>query len=76
VATSASQLGLWLHSPDINYWYMNKKDYNYRVNRFNFRKSKLVSYGFDSNKTEWEIMQERGFDRIWDCGNMKFSYKK
>ena len=59
-----------------SYWYMDKKNYNHRINRFNFRKSKLVSEGFDSNKTEWEIMQERGFDKIWDCGNMKFSYKK
>jgi glycosyltransferase involved in cell wall biosynthesis len=29
-------------------------------------------YGFDKNKTEWEIMQEKSFDRIWDCGSMKF----
>lgn len=58
-----------------SYWYMDRKNYNYRINRFNFRKSKLVSEGFDSNKTEWEIMQERNFDRIWDCGNMKFTYQ-
>jgi hypothetical protein len=22
--------------------------------------------------TEWQIMQEKGFDRIWDCGNYVF----
>ncbi len=42
----------------------------------NFQKSKLVKEGFDPNKTEAEIMFERGFDRIWDCGSMKFIYKK
>jgi len=57
-----------------SYWYMDKKNYNYRLHRFNFRKSKLVSEGFDTNKTEWDIMKERGFDRIWDCGTMKFIY--
>ena len=57
-----------------SYFYMSRKNYNIRHHRFNFRKSKLVSEGFDPNKTEWEIMQERGFDRIWDCGNIKFSY--
>lgn len=28
--------------------------------------------GFDPNKTEREIMFERGFNRIWDCGNKKW----
>ncbi len=63
-----------LSSP--NYWYFKPSSQIKKYHRFNFRKSKLVSEGFDSNKTEWEIMQERGFDKIWDCGNMKFSYKK
>lgn len=58
-----------------SYWYMDKKNYNYRINRFTFRKDLLVKEGFDPNKTEWEIMQERGFDRIWDCGNIKFVYE-
>lgn len=57
-----------------NYWYFKSSHQIKRLYRFNFRKSKLVSEGFDTNKTEWEIMQERGFDKIWDCGNMKFSY--
>ncbi len=58
-----------------NYWYFKPSSQIKRLYRFNFRKSKLVSEGFDSNKTEWEIMQERNFDRIWDCGNMKFTYQ-
>jgi hypothetical protein len=26
----------------------------------------------DSTKTEWEFLQEKGYDRIWDCGQQKF----
>jgi len=27
------------------------------------------------NKTEWELMQELGYDRIWDCGKKKWILK-
>lgn len=59
-----------------NYFYEDKKNYLKRLNRMNFQKYKLVKEGFDASKTESEIMFERGFDRIWDCGSMKFEYKK
>jgi hypothetical protein len=49
---------------------------NVRFNRFNFRKDKLVKEGYDRNKTEWQIMEERGYFRIWDLGNLKWEYKK
>lgn len=49
---------------------------NIRFNRFNFRKDKLVKEGYDRNKTEWEIMEERGYYRIWDLGNIKWEYTK
>lgn len=49
----------------IGYFYT---DYKKRFTRFNFQKHKLVEQGYDKNKTEWQIMQELGFDRIWDCG--------
>jgi hypothetical protein len=54
-----------------NYWYFypNKM---IRKHRFGFRKSILVKNGGDSKKTEWILMQEMGYDRIWDCGNKKF----
>ena len=55
-----------------NYYYFQRNDYRGLYHRYNFRKDKLVREGFDSNKTEWEIMQERGFDRIWDCGSIKY----
>jgi G:T-mismatch repair DNA endonuclease (very short patch repair protein) len=43
-----------------------------RYNRFGFRKDILVRDGYDPNKTESQIMEERGFHKIWDTGNLKF----
>jgi hypothetical protein len=45
-----------------------------RLNRFGFRKSVLVKEGYDPGKTEREIMAERGFSRIYDCGTMVWVY--
>jgi hypothetical protein len=57
-----------------NYWYIKRGDCLHRSHRFSFRKDVLVKEGYDPQKTEWEIMQEKGYDRIWDCGNMKYEY--
>jgi hypothetical protein len=59
------------HESDPNYWYIIGRK---RKHRFGFRKSILVKKGFDSNKTEHEIMIERGIYRIYDCGTIV--YKK
>lgn len=56
-----------------SYWYT--KDYRTRLYRYNFRKSVLVANGCDSCKTEWQIMQDLGYDRIWDCGTIKYKMK-
>lgn len=56
-----------------NYWYT--KDYKKREYRFNYRKDILVSKGYDKSKTENEIMSELGYDRIWDCGSLKYELK-
>lgn len=57
-----------------NYFYVNKKNYLQRFHRFTFRKSELKNRlnNFDSSLTEWENMQLNGYDRIWDCGNLKY----
>ena len=60
-----------LYNSKPNYFYVSK---NTREPRFKYRKDILVKEGFDSNKTEREIMAERGFSRIYDCGAMKFEY--
>lgn len=61
-----------------NYWYMYKTDMLNRKHRYNFTKHSILknNEGLDSRKTEWELMQELGYNRIWDCGNMKFEWKK
>ena len=58
----------------FNFSHNSKPSYKYLVNnvlkdRFNYRKDVLVKEGFDESKTEFEIMDERGFPRLYDCGN-------
>lgn len=55
-----------------NYWYFKAHEY-IRYYRFKFRKDILIKKGFDSTKTEKEIMIERKYYRIYDCGNVKYS---
>ena len=47
----------------------------HRENRFKYRKGALVKQGFDKDKSEHEIMLERGISRIYDCGTMAFEMK-
>jgi len=54
-----------------NYYYIIDR---YKFHRFNFRKDILVKQGYDSNKTEHEIMLERKIYRIYDSGNLKFIF--
>jgi very-short-patch-repair endonuclease len=65
----------------LGFKFVKKTEPNYyyiidgiRYHRFNFRKDVLVKEGFDSNKTEHEIMLEREIYRIYDSGNLKFNY--
>jgi len=55
---------------EINYWYFNRDLKRYH--RFRFRKDILISEGFDKSKTEYEIMFDRGYNRVFDCGNLKY----
>lgn len=60
-----------------NYWYM--KNYAKRLYRYSFRKSELKKKFpniYADNKTEKEIMKEAGYVRIYDCGNLVYTYKK
>lgn len=47
-----------------------------RMNRMHFQKKILVEQGYDSTKTEHDIMFSRGIYRIYDAGNWKFRWKK
>jgi len=59
-----------------NYWYT--KDHVKRFHRFGFRKNVLKKrlVNFDNSLTEWQNMQLNGYDRIWDCGSLKYEWKK
>lgn len=60
-----------------NYWYINA-DYKSLYNRMMFQKHKLkkILPSFDPLLTEWENMKNNKFDRIWDCGNGKWVWRK
>lgn len=51
----------------LGYFYYSPK-YKKRYHRYSFNKTKLVSLGFDAGKSEYEIMTESGYLRVWDCG--------
>lgn len=59
------------HFSQPNYFYIIGQK---RYNRFNFRKDILVRQGFDSTKTEHQIMLDRGIYRIYDCGTLVYKW--
>jgi hypothetical protein len=61
----------FVHETDTNYYWIID---GVRKHRFNFRKDKLVKEGADPNKTEIQIMSEKGYYRIFDCGSKKWIY--
>jgi hypothetical protein len=48
-----------------------------RKHIYNFTKHSILAkhQELDKSKTEWELMKELGYNRIWDCGNLKFEYQ-
>jgi hypothetical protein len=61
-----STLGFGKKSSTVGYFYT---DYRHRYNRIKFQKHKIKPLVENADgKTEWQIMQELGYDRIWDCG--------
>lgn len=65
-----SELGfVFIHETQPNYYYVIG---DVKSHRFNFRKDKLVRLGYDVSKTEVQIMNDRGFYRIFDCGSIKW----
>jgi len=47
---------------------------NHKFNRYMFTKHKLIKEGYDKEKTEYQIMTERGYFRVWDSGNLKYEF--
>jgi hypothetical protein len=58
-----------------NYYYYNKK-YGYLESRMKYQKHMLKSMSsYSQDKTEYKIMDEEGFLRVYDCGNNKFGWR-
>jgi hypothetical protein len=57
------------HISNPGYWYVIN---DVRENRFNWRKSVLVEKGYNKEKTEFEIMAELGYNKIFNAGNKKW----
>jgi len=59
-----------------DFFYYNPKLHRHkRIHKFAFGKKsikKKYPQVYNDSKTEWEMMQELGFDRIWDCGKFKY----
>jgi very-short-patch-repair endonuclease len=63
-------------SPDYKYYNPKVNRYK-RLHKFGFGKNSLKKKypNLDFSKTEKELMNELGFDRIWDCGLFKYELK-
>lgn len=63
---------------DPNYFYVHSKDgFLVRRNRFSYRKSQLARKfpkQYNSSLTEVENMFAFGYDRIWDCGTIRYTW--
>ena len=60
------------HASQPNYYYVIGKK---RYNRFKFRKSELIKEGYDEKLSEKDIMENRGINRIYDCGSYVYIWK-
>lgn len=66
----------FIHNTAPNYWYF-KNSTTERKYRYGFRKNILVEkYDGDPDLSEWENMQNMNYDRIWDCGNIKYQWNR
>lgn len=64
--------------PDYSY-YKNTEHELGRQHKFKFRKDYIAkNYPeiYDPEKTEKEMMKELGYQRIWNCGLIKYKYKR
>lgn len=59
-----------------NYRYFSQSNPYVTMSRVKFQKQKLARLlkHFDPTLSEWENMKANGYNRIWDCGNLKFVY--
>lgn len=66
------KFGVELYKTAPNYFYFRNSEW-WRHNRMQFQKHKLIGLPqYSLEKTEREIMQDAGWFRIYDCGNLVF----
>ena len=67
----------FLDNTPSGYHYFHKNK-GVPIERTHFQKHKLKKKleKFDINLSEWQNMQINGYDRIWDCGHMKFNWNR
>ncbi|MCK9371459.1 hypothetical protein M0R04_16205 [Candidatus Dojkabacteria bacterium] len=60
-----------------NYYYVSVGSKT-RENRIQYQKHKLIDKlkTYDSKLTEWQNMQNNGYNRIWDCGQIVWRFEK
>lgn len=68
----------WQYEGEQSPAYCYTGDYQTRQNKEHYMKGKLAKkFGLDpawcANHTEWHIMQEMGYDRLWDAGKKIWS---
>lgn len=56
-----------------NWWGFKHGEYVLK-HRMQFQRHRFVAH--DDNRDVFDIMIERGFDRYWDCGSLKYVVKK
>lgn len=73
-----SKIGFeYLNDTVPNYFYFDKRVGDKLESRFQFQKHKLKNLNnYSAEKTEYEIMNENGWYRLYDCGNKKYGWKK
>jgi predicted XRE-type DNA-binding protein len=61
-----------------NYIYFHTQNTNITFSRIQFQKHKLKKLLeiYDPALSEWENMKNNGYDRIWDCGNIRWIWQK
>lgn len=69
------------HSSPPSYHYFKRSGSDIKLQLFNrvqFQKHKLKDKltTFDPNLTEWQNMVNNGYDRIWDCGNSVWEWRR
>jgi hypothetical protein len=56
--------------------YAYTKDYLHLEHRFKFTKSTLVKMGYPQHLTEKEIMRDKGYSQVWDCGQIRWEWSR